>query len=130
MTGLLKALLVLLFAGAGVGKLTDQEGSRDEVVAFGVPAALASPVARALPLIELAVALAIAVPATSRWGAGAGLGLLLVYTAAIALNMLLGRRPECRCFGAIYALPIGWKALARNVAFAAVAVLLLWRLRG
>jgi uncharacterized membrane protein YphA (DoxX/SURF4 family) len=128
MTGLLKTLLVLVFAGAGVGKLTDKEGSRDEVVAFGVPTALAAPVARTLPLVEIAVAVAIAVPVSSRWGAGAGLGLLLVYTAAIALNMLLGRKPECRCFGAIYALPIGWKALVRNMLFSAAAALLLWRL--
>ena len=128
MTGLLKALLVLVFAAAGVGKLTDKEGSRDEVVAFGVPTALAAPVARTLPLVEIALAIAIAVPATSRWGAAGGLALLLVYTAAIAMNMLLGRRPECRCFGAIYVLPIGWRALVRNVVFSAAAALLLWRL--
>ena len=128
MTGLLKALLVLVFAGAGVGKLTDREGSRDEVAAFGVPVALAAPVARTLPFVEMAVAVAIAVPATSRWGAVAGLGLLLLYTAAVALNMLLGRKPECRCFGAIYAQPIGWKALVRNLLFSAAAALLLWRL--
>ena len=64
----------------------------------------------------------------SRWGAVAGLGLLLLYTAAVGLNMLLGRKPECRCFGAIYALPIGWKALVRNVLFSAAAALLVWRL--
>lgn len=128
MTGLLKALLVLVFAAAGVGKLTDKEGSRDEVAAFGVPAVLAAPVVRTLPFVEIAVAAAIAVPATSRWGAMAGLGLLLLYTVAVALNMLLGRKPECRCFGAIYALPIGWKALVRNVLFSSAAALLVWRL--
>ena len=128
MTGLLKAVLVLVFAGAGVGKLTDREGSRDEVAAFGVPVALATPVARTLPFVEIAVAVAIAVPVTSRWGAVAGLGLLLLYTAAVAVNMLLGRKPECRCFGAIYAMPIGWKALVRNLLFSAAAALLLWRL--
>jgi uncharacterized membrane protein YphA (DoxX/SURF4 family) len=127
-TGLLKALLVLVFAGAGIGKLTDKEGSRDEIAAFGVPAALAAPVARTLPLIEIALAIAIAVPATSRWGAAGGLVLLVAYTAAIAVNMLLGRKPECRCFGAIYALPIGWRALVRNILFSTAAALLLWRL--
>ncbi|MGH2688452.1 MAG: MauE/DoxX family redox-associated membrane protein [Actinomycetota bacterium] len=121
MTGLLKALLVLVFAGAGIGKLTDREGSVEEMKAFGVPAPLAPAVAWALPFVELAVAVAILVPAISRWGALAGLGLLLSYTAAIALNMALGRKPECKCFGALYALPIGWKALLRNVLFSAAA---------
>jgi uncharacterized membrane protein YphA (DoxX/SURF4 family) len=127
-TGLLKALLVLVFAAAGVGKLTDREGSVDEVKAFGVPAALAPFVARILPFAEMAVAVAIVVPATSRWGTLAGLGLLLAYTVAIALNMLLGRKPDCKCFGAIYAMPIGWKALVRNIVLSAAAVLLFVRL--
>jgi uncharacterized membrane protein YphA (DoxX/SURF4 family) len=127
-TGLLKALLVLVFAGAGIGKLTDREGSVEEMKAFGVPAPLAPAVAGGLPFVELAVAVAIVVPATSRWGALAGLGLLLAYTATIAFNMALGRKPECKCFGALYAVPIGWKALARNVIFSAAALGLFVRL--
>jgi uncharacterized membrane protein YphA (DoxX/SURF4 family) len=127
-TGLLKALLVLVFAGAGVGKLTDREGSVEEMRAFGVPGSLAPAVARVLPFAELAVAVAVVVPATSRWGALAGLALLLAYTAAIALNMLLGRKPDCKCFGAIYAMPIGWRALVRNLLFSSAALALFVRL--
>ena len=128
MTGLLKALLVLVFAGAGVGKLTDREGSVEEMKAFGLPGPVAPAVARVLPFVELAVAVAVVVPAASRWGALAGLGLLLAYTAAIAVNMLLGRKPECRCFGAIYAMPIGWRALVRNLLLSSAAVALFVRL--
>jgi hypothetical protein len=128
MTVLLKSVLVLVFAAAGVGKLTDREGSREEVVAFGVPAALGPPVAAVLPLFEIAVAVAIAVPATARWGASAALALLLLYTAAIGINLLLGRKPECKCFGPLISMPVGWKPLVRNLVLSAAAVLLLLRL--
>jgi uncharacterized membrane protein YphA (DoxX/SURF4 family) len=128
MTALLKALLVLVFGAAGVGKLTDRKGTREEVAAFGVPAALAPPVAFTLPLLELAVALAIAVPATAPWGVAGGLALLLAYTAAIAVNLLLGRNPACECFGPLLVTPIGWKPLVRNLLLAAAALLLLVRL--
>ena len=40
---LARLLLVLVFAVAGAAKLADREGSRQAIVNFGVPSALAAP---------------------------------------------------------------------------------------
>ena len=128
MTTALKVVLVLVFGAAGIGKLTDRRGTREEVVAFGIPEPLAGFVAALLPFLELAAAVAIALPATAKWGAIGGLTLLVAYTAAIAVNLLLGRNPDCECFGPLLVTPIGWRPLVRNLILAGAAVLLITRL--
>lgn len=61
-----RMLLCLIFAVAGVTKLTDRAGSRRAMVGFGVPSALAAPLGLVLPLAELAVAAAL-LPASTAW---------------------------------------------------------------
>ncbi len=48
-----RLLLALVFIVAGVAKLTDRTGSRQALIDFGVPSALASPLGVLLPLAEL-----------------------------------------------------------------------------
>jgi uncharacterized membrane protein YphA (DoxX/SURF4 family) len=52
---LLVARLVLagVFAGAGVAKLADRTGSRQAMVEFGLPSALANPFTILLPLADI-----------------------------------------------------------------------------
>ena len=45
-----RLLLALVFAAAGAAKLADREGSRQAIVDFGVPSALAAPLGLLLPL--------------------------------------------------------------------------------
>jgi hypothetical protein len=45
-----RLLLALVFAIAGVAKLSDREGSRRAIAGFGVPSALAAPRGLVLPL--------------------------------------------------------------------------------
>jgi thiol-disulfide isomerase/thioredoxin len=120
---LLVARLVLaaVFGASGTAKLFDRAGTRATATAFGVPAPLAGPVALALPAAELAVAAAL-IPASSAALAGwAALALLAVFSAAVAVSLARGRRPDCHCFGQLTAAPIGWRTLARNVVLAAAA---------
>lgn len=113
--------LAVVFALAGVAKLADRAGARKAVVDFGAPAALAGPIAIALPLAELAVAALLLPAGTARWGALGALVLLIVFSAAIAVAMARGRAPDCHCFGQLHSEPAGWKALARNGLLAGAA---------
>lgn len=126
-----RLLLATVFAVAGLAKLADREGSRQAIINFGLPAILASPLALLLPLAELAVSAALIPTSTAFWGAVGALGLLLFFIGAISINLAHGRKPDCHCFGQLHSAPAGWGTLARNVALAAVAGLLVWQgLRG
>ena len=72
-----------------------------------------------LPLAELLAALELLLSiGESRWLA---LSLLLLYAAAIAINLLRGRYDiDCGCGGE--ATPIGWGLVMRNVVLAGLAV--------
>jgi len=124
---LARLLLAAIFLLAAVAKLRDREGSRDALREFGLPAALARPAAVLLPLAELAVAVLLLPAATARAAAAAALGLLCVFTAAIAVQLARGRKPDCRCFGQLQASPIGPRTLVRNAVFAVLASLVLLR---
>ena len=115
--------LTAVFAAAGIAKLLDPRGSRDAARAFGVPDRLAGVIARGVPLSEIAIAMLLLPVATRSWAALAALGLLLVFCAAIARAMAQGEAPECHCFGQLHSAPAGWRALARNAVFAAMAAL-------
>src|SRR5438067_851297 len=107
--------LSAVFAVSGSAKLADLPGSRRAAADRGLPAALSGPVGTALPFVELILALTLLPAATAWWGALGALGLLGLFTAAIALSLARGRRPDCRCFGQIAAGPIGWRTIARNL---------------
>src|SRR5215211_1624380 len=121
-----RLLLALVFLVAGVAKLADRTGSRQGLIDFGVPRALASPIGILLPLAELAVAAALIPTSTAWWGAIGALALLLLFVAGISINLARGRKPECRCFGQLHSAPAGWSTLIRNAVFAALAAFILW----
>ena len=116
-----RILLAVVLAGSGIGKLQDLDDSRQMMVDFGLPYAVARPAGTVLPGVELAVAVGLLVGATSWWAAWAALGLMGIFTLAIGLNMAAGRRPDCRCFGSLHVATIGWRVLSRNVLLMALA---------
>ena len=122
-----RLLLALVFAVAGVAKLVDRTGSRQAIIDFGLPRALASPLGILLPLCELAVAATLITPPTAWWGAIGALVLLLVFVVGIGANLARGHKPDCHCFGQLHSAPAGPKTLARNAALAAVAALVVWQ---
>jgi peroxiredoxin len=121
-----RLLLALVFALAGGAKLADRQGSRQAIIDFGVPSAIAAPLWLLLPLAELAVAATLLPASTAWWGALGALALLLVFVVGITYNLARGRKPECHCFGQLHSAPAGWKTLARNGVLAVVAAFVLW----
>ena len=65
--------------------------------------------------------------ASAWWGAAGVLALLVLFMAAIGVNLARGRRPNCHCFGQLHSAPVGWKTLARNTVLSGMAVLVLWQ---
>jgi peroxiredoxin len=115
-----------IFAVAGVLKLSNRGSSIEATIAFGVPRALASPIAIGLPLAELAAA-ALLLPSSTAWfGALLSLTLLLIFLAGIISNLARGRAPPCNCFGQSSSTPIGVHTLVRNLLLALVAGVVVW----
>lgn len=117
----LRAVLVGVFAVAGVAKLLDRPGSRAALTGFGVPDRYVRFGAVALPLGELVVAGALVPPATAPFAGLGALALLLVFAVAITRVMRAGRAPDCHCFGQLHSAPAGRPTLLRNGALSVVA---------
>ena len=120
-----RLVLAAVFAVAAAGKLADRDGSRRAVVAFGAPESLAAVLAVLLPVAELTVAVLLLPAATASAGAIGALALLLLFSGAIAFNLMRGREPECHCFGQLHSAPSGPGTLLRNAGLAALAALTL-----
>lgn len=118
-------LLALVLAAAAVGKLRRPGATVDAVRALGVPAALASAIARSLPAVEVAVAVLLVLPRTRVAGAVAAMVLCSAFTVLVALNLAQGRRPSCGCFGSAGTQPISGRTLVRNATLVAMAVMAL-----
>src|ERR1700730_14025295 len=122
-----RLLLALVFGVAGIAKFADRTGSKKSLADFGVPSFLVGPLSVLLPLLELSCAFAL-VPARSAWWGAIGVSvMLLIFTAAISLTLVRGRRPDCHCFGQLHSSPIGWKTVVRNLMLVAVAAFILWQ---
>jgi methylamine dehydrogenase accessory protein MauD len=124
---LARLVLSAVFMVAGVAKLADRAGTRQSMTGFGVPPRAANFAGLLLSLVELIVATLLLSVSLAWFGAAAALLLLLVFSAAIAMNLASGRRPDCHCFGQLYSSPAGWPTLARNVALGAVAAFIVLR---
>lgn len=114
----LRIPLALLFAAAAVHKLRNPAAFRAAVAAYRLVPPRCAP---AIVAAEVVVAVALCVPgATGPIGA---VTMLLVYAAAIAVNLVRGRRDlDCGCAGPAARRPIGWALVGRNVLLATVAL--------
>ena len=119
-----RLLLAAVFIVAGWAKLADVAGSRRSMTDFGVPAALAPAFAVLVPCTELACAAALATVRLAWWGSIGASTLLIAFTAGMTANLLLGRKPDCRCFGQVYSSQIGWPSLLRNALLLGLAALI------
>jgi methylamine dehydrogenase accessory protein MauD len=121
-----RLLLSGVFGVAGVTKFADPAGSRQALIDFGIPRALASLLRPLLPLAELTVAVAL-LPVTFAWyGALSALSLLLLFIVGICINLARGRTPDCHCFGQLSSAPVGWTTVARNAFLAGIAGAVVW----
>ena len=111
-----RLLLAGVFIVAGLAKLADGAGSRRSMADFGVPAALAPAFAVLVPVPELACAAALVTVRLAWWGSIGASAFLIAFTAGMTVNLLLGRKPDCRCFGQVHSSQIGWPTVLRNAA--------------
>ena len=118
---IVRLLLAAVLIVAGTAKAFDLEGSRRSLRDFGVPDGLTGLFSFALPFLEIGLGLALIPAATAWYGATGALALLVVFTGAIVAKLAKGEAASCHCFGKLETGPIGWKTIARNVAFIGMA---------
>ena len=120
----LRVALSALFATAAFHKATDLRAFASTLRDYRIlPAGLGGVLAPAFAAAEAGVAIALLVPGRASAAATAGALLLLAYTAAIATNLLRGRREiDCGCFGPRLRQPISGGLVVRNAVLVGAAL--------
>ena len=113
-----------LFLSASLHKLGDFANFRVTLADYRlVPWWVSGAVARGVAAAELVTGAALLSPLARPFGFAAAAGLLALYTAAIAVNLLRGRRfIDCGCLGPAQRTPLGWGLVARNATFGGLAL--------
>ena len=113
------AWLAVLMLHAGLAHTLDRDLFMQHLGAYRVPDALITPLAWALPSLELLCGAGLLTPWRA-WAAGVCAALLTVYALAMAWHLAAGRSLDCGCGGE--PLPLSWFLVARNVALLLVCV--------
>ena len=121
---LLRAALAVLFGAAALHKLRDVDGFRRAVEGYELlPPLWAVPAGGIIIAVEIGIAVALWMPGWQTVAAVAAATLLVLYAAAIAINLARGRRDiDCGCFGPARRRPISGALVLRNGILAAAAV--------
>ncbi|MEV6278864.1 MauE/DoxX family redox-associated membrane protein [Nocardia sp. NPDC051832] len=115
--------LALTLLRAGLAKLGDPHRFRDAVTSYALlPALAVRPVAATVTATELGCGTLLITGILPAPAAIITAILLTIFAAAMALNLAAGRRIDCGCAGADHAQPISWALITRNLALAALAV--------
>lgn len=119
-----QALLMLVFLGGAVPKLGAWEEFVGVVYNYRIlPDATARPLAYLIPIAELGVGIALAVPALRVPAAAFAAFLLGLFSLAITVNLLRGRREiDCGCFSSVLKQNLSWWLVVRNLGLIALAV--------
>jgi uncharacterized membrane protein YphA (DoxX/SURF4 family) len=75
-----------------------------------------------LPPAEIVLGALLITGLGGRWAAFVALGLLIVFTAAIVVQLARGRQVPCACFGQFSTRPVDMVAVARNLALCGLAL--------
>ena len=122
--GVARAVLVLAFSLAAVGKLRNIGSFRAALHEFGLPDRISGVLQWLLPAFELGIAVGLLRSSSVRYAAGCSLVLLLLFIIVILRNLIAGRHPSCNCFGQRHSAPISWRTLVRNALLLTCAVIL------
>lgn len=117
-------LAVILLVAASHKVRAPQRFARQLQAYELLPEAWVGRFARVLPWIEAVIALALLVPAFRPIAAASTAVLLLVYSAAIALNLWRGRRAiDCGCSGPGLERPLDATLVVRNAVLTFMAII-------
>jgi hypothetical protein len=118
----LRGAAALLFGAAALHKLRNPAGFHVALAAYGLlPAAALTPCMAGLIAVESAIAIACLLPGAATVACLAGALLLAVYSLAIAVNLVRGRRTiDCGCGGPGGERPLRGDLLLRNAGVAAL----------
>ncbi len=120
-----RAVVGSVFLLAGISKALDTRAFAGEISAYQiVPAALAQPMALALPLLEILIGVYLLLGLMQRWAAGAAGALLLIFIAAMIWALARGLTLDCGCFGNT----LGLNAFRETVSVGSIARDVLWLL--
>jgi len=119
-------VLAAIFGPAGLAKLVARDAFAGVVDNYRLlPAQFVTPTALVLPCVEIAVSVGLLFPATRPGAALVATALLLLFAAAMAINLLRGRRDiDCGCAIGRLRERICWPLVARNLLLVFGAVLL------
>lgn len=122
-----RGVLGLLFLTSSLGKLRDVRGFAAGLRAYRIlPASIVPVVALLLPLLELGLALALLLGLALPFAGLLSAGLLLVFSAAVVVNLRRGRPIACTCHGLAGSQHISWGLVARNCLLLAPCSVLVW----
>lgn len=119
---LASVLLGVVFVVAGASKIALGARWPAQARDLGAPGWAAAVV----PWLELAVGAALIVQLVEPVPAVVAIVLLLSFTGLIAIRLAEGKRPQCACFGAWSAKPIGPGHIARNAGLLVLGLLALY----
>jgi uncharacterized membrane protein YphA (DoxX/SURF4 family) len=111
-------VLGVVFVVAAVAKIAAGSTWVAQARELGAP----TPVATALPGVELVLGALLIAGIGAPLVAVAAAALLVVFSVAIARQLVDGRHPPCACFGAWSQRPLGEGHLVRNAALIVVAL--------
>jgi uncharacterized membrane protein YphA (DoxX/SURF4 family) len=111
-------VLGAVFVLAGTAKLVAGSTWLAQARQMGAP----QPVATVVPGIELLLGAALITGLLAPVPALVAIGLLVLFSVAIARQLVDGRHPPCACFGSWSTRPLGEGHLVRNAALILVAV--------
>ena len=117
---------------AGVTKALDRQSFSNAIDGYRmVPEALVSPLAVALPWLEILVGSALVLGLFTRFAAVASAVLVGFFVVALVQAKARGLQIDCGCFGGGGpGTGIGWWDILRDVALLAAAAFVAWRPRG
>lgn len=119
---LIGALALVMFAAAW-HKFSEPDTFSGALAAYQLlPQQAITVVARALPVLEALIGAGILLPATRAPALIALTALVLLYAAAMGVNLVRGRRDiDCGCGGESH--PLSWGLVLRNLVLAAAALI-------
>ncbi|HEY4663509.1 MAG TPA: MauE/DoxX family redox-associated membrane protein [Comamonas sp.] len=120
LAGVISAFVSTLLIASAWHKWQDLPLFRSHIEAYGLLPGKAADVATyVLPVLEVTAAVLMWLPVASAACHGLALALLVVYAAAMAINVLQGRTDlECGCGGPSQR--VGWGLILRNLVLAAL----------